>query len=863
MATKKEDSIGISVSDMSVYNGEAVWARNENEWVFNKYASKEEKEEYKKRVHSTDRALAAGANDYQKEISLKYWDQAKKDYQADQAKKAEEARKKVEEEKNKAKPKTDYEEWKAKQPTTNTSKSWLSSINDFIAKNKDMIVGIGKIAGAIAAGVAAVAGAIATIKALTPQLKNLLSTLKDAIKNKKEPTPEEQKEIDKNPKSVSMKMYSFIRDSESFTPFVQSQGYTLKIGFGHIVSVGDPFYISYPVREDRDLINEYLEHTNDGTLDEWIKGIKPAIAPKDMLYTLYNQDIQKIESIINKEITDTLLEQHEFDALVSFLWTMRDESYIASEYSPERLIKEIHSLIYYDETKKTVASYMKEVDKELVQSSKIWNRRQSEVTLFLTGNYECLSLSSLEKVDYEEAFSDMKNQYLIDKTGNESLNNFTSFVGNDSANSAIEACDTANIILPSENGKKNSNSQSPNSILNDKIVGKMIYPVLLKRELGRRGYNNMGIVNVNTICYGWFGSEKGEGQGIHYGVDLVCEKNNAILMPYSGKIVGIDRAIESNPSTKLKRIAFIPDYNQDIIISIYYLVDLKVAVNDYITSGTLIGYVGDCSELFEAVKMKENDTKFDYIHVQANYKSIKGIPLNLTYALLVAENKYEDANEELNDLKEHPIVVVGTSGGNSADIEIQYPGKYQITLCAAGGADIKYNLNTSSTFPVTEAVPAEKRYSLVGTNGAYIIVNKFLEAGTYHYILGPIEISGVINQNSSFGSFINGTYTPEIICERGKNASYTSNSQAVNEPSNYTVPEDYIIVEASKGNRGTAVSNLCGYDTQTGDLKQFEITSGLSGSYKTYGKGGSVGLNGANSTPPTYGYIKIQYLGMN
>ena len=49
-------------------------------------------------------------------------------------------------------------------------------------------------------------------------------------------------------------------------------------------------------------------------------------------------------------------------------------------------------------------------------------------------------------------------------------------------------------------------------------------------------------------------------------------------------------------------------------------------------------------------------------------------------------------------------ISVIASSVNTADIEIQYTGKYQITLCAAGGADIKYNLNTSSTFPVTEAI---------------------------------------------------------------------------------------------------------------------------------------------------------------
>lgn len=824
------EKIGLTQADL-----DKTWARDENDWIFTKYASSEEKKKYHDIVQTRGRDTIQESLDYRNEVALKYYDQAKKDYQASQAKKAEEARKKAEEAKAKAQPQTDYEKWKAQQPTANTEKGWATKFGEWCGRNWEKIVGI---SGLVAAGVGAVAGAMALVNSLTPQLKNLLSTLKDAVKNKKEPTPEEQKEIDKNPKSVSMKMYSFIRDSEVFTPYVQSQGYSLKLGFGYIVETSSPYYVSYPTRDDEGITEEYLEHVQDGTLDEWLKNIKPSLAPKDMIYELFNRDIQSVESIVNKEITDTILEQHEFDALVSFLWTMRDEGKIYPEYSPERLIKEIHSLIYYDSTKQTVAAYMKDVDKILVQSSKVWNRRQSEVTLFLTGDYECLNMNTLEKIDYEEIFSDMKNEYLVDKTGNKTLENYNTFVGNDSVLAALGACSEKNIILP-----ESKKVQSTDEILNSDIVSKMIYPVLLKPKALRKGYDNSGIVNVDTICYGWFGSERGEGQGLHYGTDLVCQTNNPIVLPYSGTVEFIGMATET--TEKLRRIVFRPDFNKDIVISLYYLVNLQVTTNTHYEAGKLVGYIGDCSELFDTVRLSKKATPYDFLHIQANYTDENGTPLNLTKAILNSTNAEEP--EEITNLKATPILErAGTDTNISDTIKVTQPGKYQIVLVGRGGNNSHTTLNPVSDIPVTEASPF--KYSLVGTNGACVIVNKTLEVKTYNYVLGG-------NTSSSFND--------ELICEKGKDAKQSNIVSEIQQSALYTIPRYYTVVQAIKGNMGITVNNICGYDVQTGETVPFEIKAGLAGTYNGYGKGGSVGLNGASASVPTKAYIKIQYLDWN
>lgn len=897
----------------------------EQDYIISKYATKEERAKLSRLknglegagtqkldngfVMSDSNTNIQNAKEYGNSLYEKYYDKAKRDYlkgmdkmKKDQQKAEAEKAKKA---KEKAKPKSEYKAWKLDQPI-NKVRGWLKSVADFIERNKDILVGIGGVIAMAGTAIATAKSVINQVKSLTNTLKSALSSIKDLIKHKKEPTPEEQEEIDKNTKSVSMRMYSFIRDCEHFTPFVKQDKYSLKLGFGFIVDNYPEYRVTYPSRDDSTLANEYMSHVKDETINEWIKTVKPDVAPLDLIYDLYNRDIQNIEKLINQEITDVKLDQYEFDALASFLWVMRDEGLIYDQLQPNRVIKEIHSLLYYQEDRNVVGAYMNEVDSGLIQDAKIYNRRQAEITLFLTGNYECLQTELVDKNSYEEAFSEMKNEYLAKKTKNEELKKFSSFVGNDTLNQSIEATNkrtiklydsdagsipgTGNgngnvpmisgggtiagsgsygyngindtdpntpVVIGSESyNQKNKVKVSPNELLGSEIVNGMIYPVLGKLAGYRGGKDNTGINNDGTICYGWFGSERGEGQGIHYGVDLVCDKNNPIVLPYDGTIIKIGvPSFKEDINEKLRRVVFKPDANQDIVISLYYLNKdaIYVSENTHYTAGTLVGYIGDCSPLFNYIRKKDSVSPYDYLHLQINQNNEKGLPINPTMCIM----KAVDAETIIN------IPTIERTSGSS-DIQITHPGVYEITLVSSGGLSTTGNLSAPAQIPVTEAQPANMRYSLTGTRGCYMIVRKYLEVGTYHYEIKTNPNTSTV-ERCTFGTYINNIYAPDLICNNGKNARFTSDVLDTNIGSTYEivqeVVDEYTIIEAAKGNTGRCISNICGYEIQEGALIPFTIKAGEGdvGAYETYGKGGEVGLNGASASGPTAGFLRIKY----
>lgn len=92
------EKIGISISDLG-------WSLNETQWIFSNYASSSEKATYDKMLFSKDITIAKSAETYRENIALKYYDQAKKDYQEKLEKRKEEEKKNQEkqvEEQNKA-----------------------------------------------------------------------------------------------------------------------------------------------------------------------------------------------------------------------------------------------------------------------------------------------------------------------------------------------------------------------------------------------------------------------------------------------------------------------------------------------------------------------------------------------------------------------------------------------------------------------------------------------------------------------------------------------------------------------------------------------------------------------------------------
>lgn len=774
----------------------------------------------------------------------------------------------------KAKPKTDYEEWIAKQPKVGVDEDeagWWSKTTDFLKNNWEMIVGLSAVVGGVAA--------------LTPALINQLSKIKDSIKTTPStPTEEELEKIKQNPKSVSMKMYSFIRDSEEFTPFVKQNQYVVNLGFGNIVESNSSYNTLYPYRDNSKLVEEYMNQLENNTLDEWIKTVSPAVAPIQLIYDLYNKDIQKIESIINRELTDVVLEQYEFDALASFLWTMRGEGKIYPEFQPEALIKEIHTLLYYND-RVSVSTYMKEVDKRLIQNATVWNRREAEASLFLTGIYEVLNKLSLMNSDYDDVFSEMKNQYLANKTNDDTLNNYSSYIGNDSFDSSKKASDDKNIKrrIQSDNLPP---LVSPNEILGENIINGMIYPLVRLNPNNRGGKDNTGVNNDNTICYGWFGSERGSGQTLHYGVDLVADKNNPVVMPFSGVIEDISAATKAD--TNLKKIVIRPDYNTNIVVSLYYLDKIVIEKGNHYDANTFIGYMGDCKSLFDGYS---DTVSYTFMHFQINELSEDGTPINPISCIL--NSKPANIPDNILWLKEHPLLYDYESGNKT--INIEDPGLYEIVLVGSGGTDIGYDLNWVEDLPVSEDNITPFKYSIPGGRGSFIRARIQLESGTYNYTVGDdTPISSSFNNN--------------LICESGLKARSTNDKNDYNASTMYNASSDYNIIESSNGSDVPSISNIGGYNIETGEPIPYTIIQGLGNiynneadkfkpntwyakgecclngdniyysakekflsgdsfdindwntAYSGFGNGGQVGLNGNAHLPPTPGLIYIQYI---
>ena len=782
---------------------------------------------------------------------------------------------KAEEAQVKAKPKTDYEEWIAKQPHMKGSEEeesgWWSKVTDFISSNKELIVGI--------------AGVLGGVAALTPALLSQLSKSKDSIKSTPStPSEEDQKRIEQNPKSVSMKMYSFIRDSEAFTPFVKQSQYTVNIGFGHIVENRDNYSTLYPYRDDDKLVEEYMNRVANGTINDWIKGVVPAVMPVRETYDLFNNDIKNIEGIINNELTDVILEQYEFDALASFLWTMRGEGKIYSEFQPESIIKELHTLLYYN-SRQDVADYMQEVDKRLVQGANVWNRREIETTLFLTGIYESLNKITLMTTDYDEVFPDMKNQYLSKKTNDNTLQNYSSYIGNDSLDESKSACEVKNIKRKIESPNL-SPLVSPNELLGKDIVNGMVYPILRRIPTERGGKDNTGINNDNTICYGWFGSDRGSGQTLHYGVDLVADYNNPVIMPFSGVIEKIGWATDT--SNELKRVVIRPDLNENIVISLYYLNDLFIEENKHYDAGVLIGYMGDCSPLFEGY----GENTYTFMHFQINELTEDGTPINPTSCIL--NSMIASEPNEITWLREHPILYDFVAGDKS--VNIIHPGLYEIILAGSGGTDLGYDLDWCTVQPVTEENITPYKYSVPGARGAYVRAQRQLEARSYSYTVGT-------NVNSVSTSFDN-----NLICESGNKAFGTNDSLIGNPSTKVSASKEYNIVESSEGGGVDAISNIGAFNIETGEPIPYTIIQGLgniynneasdfaintwysegenckftdglyysakktfqsgsafdisdwNNSYDGFGNGGHVGLNGNGHLSPTPALVYIRYI---
>ena len=79
------EKIGITREDL-----DTIWAQNETDWIFKKYATSTEKATYNNMLWNNDTKIALSAETYREKIAATYYEQAKKDYEEAQLKKKEE-----------------------------------------------------------------------------------------------------------------------------------------------------------------------------------------------------------------------------------------------------------------------------------------------------------------------------------------------------------------------------------------------------------------------------------------------------------------------------------------------------------------------------------------------------------------------------------------------------------------------------------------------------------------------------------------------------------------------------------------------------------------------------------------------------
>ncbi len=655
-------------------------------------------------------------------------------------------------------------------------------------------------------------GLISSIVSTSLLAKSLLS------KNKEKYSEASETPVDTSQTAtgVSYNGWKMISNYERHLPYTYKEGTVYKIGIGHLIKSNEDYKEKYPEREDDyAFLTEYKSHVEDGSITEWEKNVNPKILPLSSQKDIFNNDINIFEKLILSKIKNVVLSQTEFDAVLSFIFSLRDSTYIDA-------LLDLSALLPTD----------KELFKDYIlnygaPSTTTYRRREDEVNLFFNGIYPDNKrsddiLNSKPIPDNSTTKDGTENN--IDNIYNNGYNEYVTNRDNDPTYTAYSEYPEKNSMEESLQGLNTKNITTPDGkiISTEEILvglnGKMGYPLLVKEK---GGINGTGVNPDNTICYGWFGSPRDNGNKVHMGCDLLANLHTPILAPYSGKIVDITTATEK--SNILKRIIIQPNDNNNIYFSIYYADDLQVSINDNVEKGQLLAYVGDCSVLDE-------NLTYNYIHIQidtftktGSYNGIKINPMGLVY-----DAKLQPTPSNIQELLDNPILETTSGSGNT---NITQNGLYEITLVGCGGKGINQTSITGE-------------YSASGASGAALIVRKYLTKGSYSYNIG------------STGTPINATFgVDENYLKAGCGENCKTNQSSIDtNPAGgtYEIDNSYQIIFSRNGIDGITV-----------DMEAVEDGSTFNGGdsiYNGYGKGGDLGKNHSISNN-TSGYIKIKYMG--
>ncbi len=674
-------------------------------------------------------------------------------------------------------------------------------------------------------------GLISSIVSTSLLAKSLLSKNKEKYSKASE-TPVD---ISQTATGVSYNGWKMISNYERHLPYTYKEGTVYKIGIGHSIKSNEDYKEKYPEREDDYLfLTEYKSHVEDGSIIEWENNVNPKILPLSSQKDIFNNDINIFERLMLSKIKNVVLSQTEFDAVLSFIFSLRDSTYIDA-------LLDLSALLPTD----------KELFKDYIlnygaPSTTTYRRREDEVNLFFNGVYPDNKRSddilnskptpnnSTTKDGTEDNISNIYNngynQYASKRDNDPTYGAYSEYPENNSMEESLKGLNIKNITAP------DGRVMSTEEILVG-LNGKMGYPLLVKEK---GGINGTGVNPDNTICYGWFGSPRDNGNKVHMGCDLLANLHTPILAPYSGKIISITTATEK--SNILKRIIIKPNDNDNVYISIYYADDLQVSINDNIEKGQLLAYVGDCSVL------NENLT-YNYVHIQIDafvkpnlYNGIKINPMGL-----IISAKLQPTPSVLQDLLDNPLVEETENPDGS--ITIPQNGLYEFILIGCGGEGFnqtsvtKYEYDPPIIDPTT-GEPMTYSYSTSGASGAAIVVSKYLTKGTYNY-----QVSGNAHIDTIFGE--NENYIKAGCGERCKiNQEIIGTNPA---GGSYEINDSYNIISSQNGINGITVDMV--------SVEDGSVFNGGDSVYNGYGKGGDLGKNTEEISNNTSGYIKIKYMG--
>lgn len=420
--------------------------------------------------------------------------------------------------------------------------------------------------------------------------------------------------------SISYNIWQFIINNiDEIHPYTFEKDSKRYIGFSHLIESYEKNLIEkFPERDpDENFNNKYSTAILDDTVDYLNRTVSPSIMRiEDQIILLVN-DIKKIEALINKNVTYEL-DQNKFDALVSFLFSIRYENDFIETYN--RIFSDLN-------IKKQNANldYIEDIHAEN------YNRRLSELNIFKYSSYNNISGSNnsiyFRFFTYYLAITKKDNSYL----------KYEYNIYANSINDAINNC---------------TNSKFDIKVL-DTIKG-FVYPL---KSSSSTGWENTGIKADELICGGWFGASRNYGREFHLGIDLVNKISDEVFAPTNGIVMGYTDSInevssiaknydkEGIPTPKTIWIKYTPlkyeidsdhyeeakrVHSNDIWIGIAYLsninpeVDLPFKPGDPVETGDLIGYAEDVSLLSDEL----SEAGENFTHIEFRYGSISGRAIN-------------------------------------------------------------------------------------------------------------------------------------------------------------------------------------------------------------------------------------------